>query len=91
VKAFLCVLRTNPDQMGIAVSENFIPTAQDENGKIKYESKIGVCWLNQPDAPAPCYHAPNEISFASIYEPEFLEDDEEEDEADDTVAEVIAN
>lgn len=101
IKPFSCALKANPEQLGIAVSEHLVPTADEAApGGVRFQSLIAVLW-NEVRTPAPSYHEPSELIWLAVpgitdddeYDDEDgeYEDDEEEDEVSATANETAAN
>lgn len=93
IKAFSCALKSNPETLGIAVSEHLLPFADaaSANG-VRIQALIGVLW-NDNRSPAPSYHEPTEIIWLNVPgitdEEEY--DDEEYEDDEQIAAETAAN
>ena len=94
IKAFACALKSNPEQLGIAISEHLLPfaDAQAPTG-VRIQALIGVLW-NDMRSPAPSYHEPTEIMWLNVpdlTDEDEYEDDEELDDEDGVAAETTSN
>jgi hypothetical protein len=97
IKAFSCALKSNPEQLGIAVSEHLVPTPDEASpGGVRFQALIAVLW-NEVRTPAPSYHEPSELVWLAvpgITDDEEFDDedfDEDEDEVEAATQEATAN
>lgn len=85
MKPFICALKSQPQQTGIALSEHLIPLPDNDSPTgIKMNPLISVLW-DEVRSPAPSYHSPQELVWLSVPDIADPEDDEDdEDEVDDS-------
>jgi hypothetical protein len=80
IKPFSCALKSNTEQLGIAVSEHLVPVADANTpGGVRFQALLGVLW-NDVRSPAPSYHDPNDLVWMNV---PGITDDEDEDYQDD--------
>jgi len=81
MKPFVCRLKRNPEQLGIAINENLF-AGVTEDGKPQLSAQISVLWFDVR-SPSPCYHNPMELEWMNMYN----DDDFEEDDSEEVVEE----
>lgn len=68
IKPFACALKSNPEALGIAISEHLLPFADTQSPTgVRIQALIGVLW-NDNRSPAPSYHEPTEIMWLNVPE-----------------------
>lgn len=75
--AYVCRLKANPKQEGIAIDKDILQI--NEGDVIVPKIMISVLWFDVR-SPAPCFHEPQELEWLAIYDREDFEDYEEESE-----------
>lgn len=83
-KPFTVRLVSDPEQVGIVVSEHLIPVPNPENPQlINYKAQLGVLWESQR-SPAISYWEPDQLEWMAVLDMtamgDVYEDDEEEEE-----------